>query len=455
MFSNIKQAISKLAAGAGMPMRARSLTINFLSCVRLNVLASLAVLSLTLSSIAQNQALTGFTDSYGEHIFYVGMEDFHVHQLAWVPSLGRECDMDITAQAGAGAANYGSDLVSFTNSNGEHAYYIDIAQHVHQFFRSSSNGPADCTSSFVDQDLTYMTKGVLADAHYAGSGYAQGSMTGFTNNRGEHVYYIGVDGHVHHLFYNFSSGSETDEDLSASASRSSNCPGPVEGSALASVEDGTNEKVYYVGTNQHICQLSRVQFRILFCNPLTHLCTYLYVWGESGTDLTAVAGGTPPRWNSALTAFADSTGEHVYYISTNQNIYELFWNPATNTETSRDVTTRFGADAVGATSSLASFSNSIGQHVYYADASLNVNQINLTTQVVVDLTRWTGAPLLGGGCGPSPLLSFSNSAGEHVYWVGDDDHVHQFYSPTNVNNWYNQDLTQAGGGVVTGGCPPM
>jgi hypothetical protein len=455
MSSNIKQALSNIAAGLGMPIGRRALHLSFLKHMPLNVLATVSMLFVTVSAIAQNQALSGFTDSYGEHIFYVGMEDFHVHQLAWVPSLNRECDMDITHQTGVGAANYGSDLVSFSNTNGEHAYYIDIAQHVHQFFRSSNDGPALCTSTFVDQDLTAITNGVLADAHYAGSGYAQGSMTGFTNSRGEHVYYIGIDSHVHHLFFNFSSGTETNEDLSGSLSGSSNCPGPVEGSALTSLGDSTYEKVYYVGTNQHVCQLSRVQFRILYCNPLTHLCSYLYVWGERATDLTALAGGALPRWNGALTAFADSTGEHVYYIGTNQNVYELFWNPANNTETSRDITTQFGADAVGSTSSLASFSNSIGQHVYYADASLNVNQINITTQVVVDLTRWTGAPLLGGGCGPSPLLSSSNSAGEHVYWIGDDDHVHQFFSPTNVNNWYNQDLTLAGGGVVTGGCPLM
>jgi hypothetical protein len=92
----------------------------------------------------------------------------------------------------------------------------------------------------VDQDLT---------ARANGPQILNGSaLTSFTDSAGEHVLYIGSDGHVHQLYFN---GTWVDQDLTALA----NGPQVLNYYALTSFADSAGEHVLYIGTDNHVHQL--------------------------------------------------------------------------------------------------------------------------------------------------------------------------------------------------------
>jgi predicted heme/steroid binding protein len=235
---------------------------------------------------------TGFADGVGDHIFYVGASDGHVFQLYYC---GRNCVplntwilQDITQMAGnAPLPATGSALSSFISSTQEHVLYLGTNLHVYQLVTKSTGG-------WAYQDLTAAAGGTVA----AGGS----SLSSFNDSPGQHIFYLGANGHVYQLYYSYSSQTWVDQDLTAQTGG----PPAASGSALTSFAD-SQEHVVYQG-NQNIYQL------------VTH---------PGGWQYQALPyGSLVPAQGTPLTSTADAHGnEFVFYCGPNGcPAYALIYN---------------------------------------------------------------------------------------------------------------------------------
>ena len=318
-------------------------------------------------------------------------------------------------------------LASFSNTAGEHVYYIGTDGHIYQLYRNA------LTSSESLLDVT-----IMAGAPVSATGSA---LTSFSNTTGEHVYYVGTDQYVYQLYYNFANRTESVVDLTVMAG----APLAVPWTSLTSFSNVAGEHLYYMGWNDYVYQL--------YLNPLTMV--------EELLDLTAMTGAPLVAWGPA-TSFSNAAGEHVYYMGLNYHIYQLYWNPATETESVLDLTAMTGAPLVAwgpitewGPVPMTSFSNAAGEHVYYLGFDRHIYQLywnSLTkTESVLDLTVMTGAPLAVWG----PLTSFSDTAGEHLYYVGWNSHICQLYWNSSTRTESVLDLTLMAGAPLPAWRTPL
>ena len=112
-------------------------------------------------------------------------------------------------------------------------------------------------------------------------------------------------------------------------------------------------------------------------------------------------------------------------------------NDNTGNITAATYTVSMLAVAPAAGGALTSFADSYGEHAYYIGADQHVHQLYFDNKTWVDqdLTAATKGPEAANG---SALSSFDDSYGEHAYYIGADQHVHQLYFS---GTWVDQDLT--------------
>jgi hypothetical protein len=267
--------------------------------------------------------------------------------------------------------------------------------------------------------------------------FAWGSLYGATGTR--HVFYLDSGGHVHQLYSTASGWSDVD------VTALTNAPVAVSGSALTTAFDHTTNyaHVYYLGTNHQVYEI--------------------YGTGTAwvSDDPSALAGAPVAASGSALTSFIDNSNNnsipHVFYVGTNQNVYELYFTYTTGWH-SDDPTTLSGAPVAAAGSSLTSFlyffvhSNVLysGMQVFYLG----------TNQEVYELV-WTGgsawgvgypsalahAPLSAPG---SALTSFVDESNinepiVHAFYLGTNQNVYELYYTT---AWHSDDPTTLAGAPV-------
>jgi len=123
-----------------------------------------------------------------------------------------------------------------------------------------------------------------------------------------------------------------------------------------------------------------------------------------------------------MTSFVDSgDGEHIFYLGTDQHIHQLYFNTGVGHWVDQDLTITSGA-AVNAQnqSPLASFVDTPGEHVSYIGTNNHVIQLYWTSSggwVEQDLsaTAENGLTTLPGS--ESPLIGFFDSIGEHFYYL--------------------------------------
>ena len=237
-----------------------------------------------------------------------------------------------------------------------------------------------------------------------------GALSSFADNMGEHVFYVGTDQHVHQLSWNTQAWA--DQDLS----RSTGGPLALAGSGISSFGDDLGEHVFYVGNDQRVHQL--------FWNTT--------VWADQ--DLSA--GGPLVVAGSGISSFADNLGEHVFYVGTDQHVHQLYWN--TQFWDNQDLSGSTGGPLVAAESGISSFADNEGEHVFYAGTDQHVHQLFWNTAVWADqdLSHLTGGPLAVAARG---ISSFADNEGEHVFYMGNDTNAHQLY--WNSNKWVDQNLT--------------
>ena len=273
---------------------------------------------------AQSRAgsgLSSYYDSTGYHVFYVGANQ-HVWQLFWETyqdpggglSVNGHINTDVTAKAGSSdLVRTNSPLTSFSiDGTTAHVYYIGSADnHVHELYWSSAG--------WTYNDVTTKASGTLVAS---GSG-----LTSFWDPNGEHVFYLGANQHVYHLFFNFSSGSWVNKDLTSLSGATSLA---AAGGALSGFEDSAGEHAVYVGTNQHVYHLF-----------------YSFSSGSwVNKDLTSLSGATSlAAAGSALSSFADTGGEHAVYIGTNNHVYQLVYK---SSWTNHDLTVQATAPTTAA-----------------------------------------------------------------------------------------------------------
>jgi|HubBroStandDraft_6_1064221.scaffolds.fasta_scaffold59391_2 hypothetical protein len=206
------------------------------------------------------------------------------------------------------------------------------------------------------------------------------------------------------------------------------------GAALTGFADGVGDHVFYRGSNQHLYQL-------YYCGQN---CVPLDTWISQ--DITSMAGGAPLLASGTnLSAFISSSQEHVIYLGTNQHVYQVV-TTSSGTWTYQDLTATTGGAVAASGSALASFNDSVGQHVFYLGTNSHVYQLyyayNTRTWADQDLTVQTGGALAASG---SALTSFADSQ-EHVVYEGTNQHVYQLV--THPGGWLEDDLSSLSGGSL-------
>jgi hypothetical protein len=307
-------------------------------------------------------------------------------------------------------------MAAISDSTGEHVFYVDQGGH---FLELSWNvlDPISSATSWSAQDLTSITGAT-------GGGW----LSGFADMAGEHVFYMGPapSFHICQLYLPWG-GTWTSQDLTE-LSKATNVASQFFG-ASASFSDSTGEHVFYVGSNLHIYQL--------------------YSPGVSGRwenqDWTGTGGG-PPDEDGHLAAFADETGEHVFYMDDNlRQVHQLYLVWGGSHPVDQDLTSQSGGPA-SISSGLTAFSDNWGEHVIYpafVGGVVHIDQLYYVFPssagekwVNQDLTAWQDSPLALDG---TPLTSFTDVMAETVYYLEMNSHVNQLFART---GWTDEDLTK-------------
>jgi hypothetical protein len=301
-----------------------------------------ALLALPLA----NSPLDGYATAFNEqqHVNYIG-RDYHVHELwhddAWHHS-------DLTSLTGAPDAIPGSSLVGFATSFNQHQHvvYMGTDNHIHELWYDDAWHHNDLSVAGATQ--------VLPRAGTPLDGYA----TEF--NRQQHVNYIGVDNHVHELWYDTGWHAE---DLT----RAAKAPNAAGGSALAgyATEFNHQQHVDFIGTDGHV-----------------HELWYDGGWRHNDLSVAAGATGFVPRPGSPLDGFAALFNEqqHVNYLGTDNHVHELWFS---GRWMHNDITVQGGSPPNAlAGSPIAGYATEFNhqQHVLYFGADQNLYEIWYQTQ---------------------------------------------------------------------------
>lgn len=251
----------------------------------------------------------------------------------------------------------------------------------------------------------------------------------------EHIAYLGTNQHVCFLSFDSSTSSWKYSDLTAATGNTLAAPG----SALAAYEDvaslPASLEVVYIGQNQHVDQLTY--------DPATA------AW--SNQDLTALTGNTLAAAGSALAASQGSVdyGRHIIYLGTNAHVYQLWRRPSSASWTNQDLTADTGNTLAAAGSALAEFLDSYGgQHVIYLGRNQHIYQLYWDDANGVwsnqDLTAETGNTLAASGSASTAFLGRvfeNNHDSQDIIYLGTNNHVYQLWFNPSAASWTNQDLS--------------
>ena len=244
---------------------------------------------------APNSPLDGYVDTdKGQHVNFIGT-DGHVHEL-FIASGGHWINNDLIVLSGNGTApRPNSPLDGYIDAdNGQHVNFIGTDGHVHELYITPHG-------HWVNNDLIHLSGNGIAPSRTS-------SLCGYlAQDKGQHVDFIGADGHVHEL-YTHPNAQWINNDLNV---LSGNSVPPAPNSPLCGYWGSNNSQhVNFIGTDGHAHEL------------------YIPANGHwIPNDLTALAGGMAPAPNSALHSYAQPNGDqHVNFIGINDaHLHELFF----------------------------------------------------------------------------------------------------------------------------------
>lgn len=242
-----------------------------------------------------------------------------------------------------------------------------------------------------------------------------------------HVFYLNSGGHVHQLYSTASGWSDVD------VTALSNAPVAASGSALTSFFDHTTNyaHVYYLGTNHHVYEL--------------------FGTGTSwiSDDATSLAGAPVAVSGSAVTSFIDTTSNvsHVFYLGTNQNVYELYFTTGWHSD---DPTSLAGAPIAASGSALTSFLFLLSDahlDVFY-EANQQVYELvwpgNWSFEVPTVLAH-APVPVTGSALTSFVDESNTNQPIRHVFYLGTNENVYELYD---ITSWHSDDPTSLAGAPI-------
>jgi hypothetical protein len=224
----------------------------------------------------------------------------------------------------------------FDQDHTQHAFCIDYWGHVHEFWFTYNE------RRWHHDDLTIVARAPLA--HNAVVSYT------WDLDQSQHVVFLGVDDHVHELWFRHGRGwNHADLTLAAGA--------PPRASYFIGFTSNIDrsQRIFYIGADDHVHEL---RFQIEERR-----------WHHQ--DLTATAAGRPQRaldrWSAGYSWDLDGT-LHVFYVSFDNHVHELWCRPAGQRWTDEDLTTKIGAP-IAWTNALAAYTWDVDQtqHVYYQD----------------------------------------------------------------------------------------
>ena len=299
------------------------------------------------------------------------------------------------AAAGSSLDGYATDF-----NNQQHVNYVGTDRHIHELYY---------TNLWSHNDLTALTGGMLA----ATNSHIDGYETTFNNQ--QHVNYIGMDNHVHELYYdNFWHHN----DLTALAG----APAAAPGSHVDGYQTTFNNQqhVNYIGTDNHV-----------------HELYYDNRWHHN--DLTAIAGGPPASPGSSVDGYQTTFNnqQHVNYIGTDNHVHELYYD---NKWHHNDLSALAGAPAAAPGGSLDGYQTTFNnqQHVNFIGADAHVHELYYDNKWHHnDLSAVTHAPAADPRSQLDGYQTTFNKQ-QHVNYLGMDNHVHELYYD---NAWHHNDLT--------------
>lgn len=421
---------------------------------RVHVRVAGLAIAMVLAGAATANTLTSFSDSSGQNIFY-GAAGGGVTHLLWNGSWSVQnwtgnpcCNQPMQAVPEAS-----TNFASFVDFLGEHVVYVGSDQHVHQLLNP---GGAPFTDSDLFQgnaanaNLAARTVEVynVNSARYfwvPSSGLSAGG-----DSFGEFVHYLD-ENHQLNLLYWFPFAGWQSFNLSqylTSVQGLTSIAPPIPGSSLPAFSDASMRHVFYVGTDWHVYHVYGGPGPSNWtAEDLTKETSAPYT-NKAFTYLTGYNFWAP--FGGPLAAYLDGSGEHVFYIANNNHVGHLSGGPGA--WTNQDLTVAAGGLSAAPSTALTASSDSGGTRVYYVDANNGISELVYVTTYIWFrgirypwLSYWANGTLGGApadnACPMQQLTRYYNG-GEHVYYVDPSGHVDQLWQPATGGAWTFQDLYQ-------------
>jgi hypothetical protein len=354
-----------------------------------------------------------------DEVFYLG-SDQHIDEFWWNSSTGWHFS-DVTAVSGAPVAASNSPVTSHINNiaGTEEVFYIGANQHIYELFWTSAAG-------WNFGDLTFTT-----GAPAAGTGSGLSSQVNTIANTDE-VFYVGANQHIYELFWSSTAGWNfgdlTGTTGSGLAANGSQVVGHTDNIA------GTDE-VFYVGSNQHIYEL--------FWTSAT---------GWNFGDLTFTTGAPAAGTGSGLSSHVDTVAntDEVFYVGANQHVYQLFWSSSAGWNFG-DLTMTTGAAVAASGSPIISHVNGIvsTDEVFYLASNQHVYELFWSSSAgwnFSDLTLTTGTSAARSGSGLSSYIDTITNTDE-AFYVGPDQHIDELWWDK-TTGWHSADVTAASAAIL-------
>ena len=294
------------------------------------------------NEFAESAALTSTLLDGNPRVYHVG-NDNHVYELAWSRDDDHWYQRDVTGDAGGQPAMAGSALTSTLLDGNPRVYHVGNDNHVYELAWSRDD------DHWYQRDVTGDAGGQPA---MAGSALTSTLLDG--NPR---VYYVGNDNHVYELAWSRDDDHWYLRDVTGEAGGLA-----VAGSALTSTLLDGNPRVYYVGRYNHVYELA---------------------WSRDDDhwylrDVTEDAGGQPANEfaeSAALTSTLLDGNPRVYHVGNDNHVYELAWSRDDDHWYQRDVTGDAGGQPAMAGSALTSTLLDGNPRVYYVGSDNHVYEL--------------------------------------------------------------------------------
>jgi hypothetical protein len=347
-----------------------------------------------------------------QHINYIGI-DGHIHER-FHRAEGNWIHNDLSVLAGSRflpAANSALDAYADLDG-GQHVNFIGTDGHVHELYIAQGG-------HWIDNDLIVLSGNGITPR-------PDGPLDGYVDDdKGQHVNFIGIDDHVHELFI-ASGGHWINNDLIVLSGNgiTARPNSPLDGY----VDDDNGQHVNFIGTDGHVHELH--------ITPHGH-------WINNDLIVLSGNGITPSRTSSLCGYMAQDNGQHVNFIGTDGHVHELYIHPGA--QWLNNDLTQLSQNSVppAPSSALCGYWASDGtQHVNFTGTDGHVHDLSIAPH-----GRWANsdlAHLSDTSATPAPngaLHSYAQPNGDlHVNFIGvNDAHLHELLLLPRAQ-WVNNDL---------------